>query len=217
MRSEWMCIWIESSGSYCEKITKKILHKKARDFCFISRGIWSFQGGFSTMVGVLDVIRIHSFAYYTILIYFCQPTFLKKIRWINSRLDFLGSRRNLPYWLPSKRVKLSTRSITHFCWCNWRKNANAAGRSPMGSCSCTTMPRFTGHLHPRRNWPTWASNVLITHPILRIWPRRTTTCSLDWRNNWKVAIFLPTRRSLLPRRPGWTDDILNSFWVACKS
>jgi len=25
----------------------------------------------------------------------------------------------------------------------------------------------------------WASSVLITHPILRIWPRRTTTCSLD--------------------------------------
>jgi len=34
-------------------------------------------------------------------------------------------------------------------------------------------------LQPRRNWPTWASNVLITHPILRIWPRRTTTCYLD--------------------------------------
>ena len=29
------------------------------------------------------------------------------------------------------------------------------------------------HLQPRRNGPTWASNVLITHPILRIWPRRT--------------------------------------------
>jgi len=56
---------------------------------------------------------------------------------------------------------------------------NAAGRSPRGSCSCTTMPRLTGHLQPRRNWPTWGSNVLITHPILRIWPRRTTTCSLD--------------------------------------
>ena len=25
----------------------------------------------------------------------------------------------------------------------------------------------------------WAANVLFTHPILRIWPRRTTTCSLD--------------------------------------
>jgi hypothetical protein len=33
---------------------------------------------------------------------------------------------------------------------------------------------------PRRNWPTrtWASNALITHPILRIWPRQTTTISL---------------------------------------
>ena len=32
---------------------------------------------------------------------------------------------------------------------------------------------------------------LITHPVLRIWPRRTTTSSLDWKNNWKVAIFRP--------------------------
>jgi hypothetical protein len=32
------------------------------------------------------------------------------------------------------------------------------------------------YLQPKRNR---ASNVLITHPILRIWPRRTTTCSLD--------------------------------------
>jgi hypothetical protein len=39
--------------------------------------------------------------------------------------------------------------------------------------------RRTGHLQPRRNWPTWASNALITQPILRIWPRRTTTYSLD--------------------------------------
>jgi len=50
------------------------------------------------------------------------------------------------------------------------------GKSPRGSCSCTTMLRLTGHLQPRRNWPTWASNVLIAHPIVRIWPRRTTTC-----------------------------------------
>jgi uncharacterized Zn-finger protein len=27
----------------------------------------------------------------------------------------------------------------------------------------------------------------------------------------KVAIFRPTRRSLLPRRPGWTDNLLNFF------
>ena len=87
------------------------------------------------------------------------------------------------------------------------------GSSPRGSCSCTTMPRLTGHLQPRRNWPTWDSNALITHPILWIWPRWTTNCSLDWKNNWKVAIFRPTRRSLLPRRPGWRDNRLNFFFL----
>jgi len=117
-----------------------------------------------------------------------------------------------------QRAELSTQSITHLYWCNrrifWRKSA--ARSSPRGSCSCTTMPRLPGLLQPGRNWPTLASNDSITHPILRIWPRRTTACSLDWKNNWKVAIFLPTQ-SLLPRRPGWTDNILNFFWVAYKS
>ena len=80
------------------------------------------------------------------------------------------------------------------------------------------MPLLTGHLQPRRNWPTLASTILITHPILRIWPHRTTTCSLEWKKNWKVAIFRLTRRLLLPRRPGWTDLlIMFFFWVACKS
>jgi len=37
----------------------------------------------------------------------------------------------------------------------------------------------------------------------------------DWKNNWKVAIFHPTRRPLLARRPGWTDNLLNCFWVSC--
>ena len=80
-----------------------------------------------------------------------------------------------------ERAKLSTRSITYLCWCNWRTfwRKNAAGISLRWSCSWTTMLRLTGHLQPRRNWPTWASSFLITHPILRIWPRRTTTCSLD--------------------------------------
>ena len=42
-----------------------------------------------------------------------------------------------------QRAKLSTRSITHVCWCKWRTfwRKNAAGKSPRGSCSCTIMPR----------------------------------------------------------------------------
>ena len=38
----------------------------------------------------------------------------------------------------------------------------------VGTCSCTTMLRLTGYLQTRGNWPTWVSNVLITHPTLRI-------------------------------------------------
>ena len=45
------------------------------------------------------------------------------------------------------------------------------------------------HLQPRTNWPTWASTVLITHPILRIWPRRTTTCSPDCKKQLKGRHF----------------------------
>jgi len=91
-----------------------------------------------------------------------------------------------------QRAKLSTRSITHLCWCNWRTfwRKKAAGRSPRVSCSCTTMHRLTGHLQPRRNWTVWASSVLITHPILRVWPRRTTTCSLDWKTIESSPFFV---------------------------
>jgi hypothetical protein len=34
------------------------------------------------------------------------------------------------------------------------------------------------------------------------------------KNNWKVAIFRPTRRSLLLWRAGWTDNVLIFFeWL----
>jgi len=77
--------------------------------------------------------------------------------------------------------------------------------------SCTIVPCFTGHLQPRRNWTTWASSVLITHPILWIFPRRTIICSLDGKKQLKIHHFCTTRRSLLPRRPGWTEYLLNFF------
>jgi hypothetical protein len=48
-----------------------------------------------------------------------------------------------------------------------------------GSCSFSTMLRLTGHLQPKRNWPNWASDVLITHPIFRVWCCWNTACSLD--------------------------------------
>ena len=71
-----------------------------------------------------------------------------------------------------QRAKLSTQSITHLCWCNWRAfwRKNAVKRSPRESCSCTTMPLVTGHFQSRRNWPTWTSTILITHLFSRSGP-----------------------------------------------
>jgi len=37
------------------------------------------------------------------------------------------------------------------------------------------------------------------------------------KNDWKSPFFHPTRKSLLPQRPGWTDNSQNLFWVAWKS
>ena len=83
-----------------------------------------------------------------------------------------------------------TRSVTHFCWCNWGTfwRRNAAGISQISSCSFKTMALLNGPLQPTRYWPTRVSNALITHSILWIWPLLTTACLLDWKNNWKFAI-----------------------------
>jgi len=64
---------------------------------------------------------------------------------------FLGIKTASSSLIIFQRAKQSTRSITYLCWCNWRAfwRKNAAVSSPSGSCSCTTMPRFTVHLQPR--------------------------------------------------------------------
>ena len=102
---------------------------------------------------------------------------------------------------------------SHLCWCNWRTfwRKNAVRRSQRRSCTCTTLHQLTRHLQPRRNWPTWASIVLITHPIPRIWPRWTTTCTLDWKNNWKVAFFLSDVEVIAAAETWLDEQLLNIF------
>jgi len=105
---------------------------------------------------------------------------------------------------------LSTRSIIHLCWSKWRTiwRRKLAGISPRVSCSCTTIARITGHLQPRGNWTTWVSNILITHPILRFWLRRTTTCSLDWKKQFKIRHFSSEAEMIAAAANCWTDKIL---------
>jgi len=109
-------------------------------------------------------------------------------------LDFFWIKAAFSSLIIFQRATLWSRSITHLCRCNWRTfwRKNAAGSSPSWPCSCTKMPPLTGHLQPWRNCPTWASSILIIHPILRIWPRRTTTSSLDRKKKQlNFAIFRP--------------------------
>ena len=133
---------------------------------------------------------------------------------------FFGIKTTSSSLIIFQRARLSTHSITYLSWSNWRTfwMKNAAGRSPRRSCSCKTVPRLTGHLQRRRNWPTWASNILITHPILRIWPRRATICFLDWkkkqfkgRHFWSEAEAIAAAETWLG---GQSSDF---FWMASKS
>jgi len=122
-----------------------------------------------------------------------------KIRWKSSRLDFLGSSLHPRYWLSSKEPNYQ-RGVLPISAGGIEGHFEEKRRGNFAKCphSCTTNPRLTGHVQSRRNCPSWASSVLISHPNLRIWPRRATTCPMDRKKNRTVAIFCSTRRSLLP-------------------
>ena len=127
--------------------------------------------------------------------------------------DFLGSRRHTPHWLSSKGSHYQAEYYSSLLvQLKDILKENAAGRSPRGSCSCTTTSRLTGHLQPRINWPTWASNVLITHPMLRIWPRPTTTCSLDWKKQFKGRHF-SSDAEVIAAAETWLDKQPSDFFI----
>jgi len=72
-------------------------------------------------------------------------------------------------------------------------------------------------LATQKKWPTWASNVLITHPILRIWPRWTTTCSLDGKKQLKVRHFSSDAK-VIAAAETWLDGQPSDFFeVTCES
>ena len=88
---------------------------------------------------------------------------------------------------------------------------------PSTSAGCTAIQNFVFLLHANvtqfyHTYETWSFH---NSPYCR-----GTDKSLarpHWKNNWKVAIFPPMRRSLLPRRTGWTDNLPNFFffeWLA---
>jgi hypothetical protein len=136
-----------------------------------------------------------------------------KIRWKSPRLEFFKSIRLIDY-LPKGQTINAVYYSSLVVQLKDILKENAAGSSQKSSCACMTMPRLTGHLQPKRNWPTWASSVLITHPILRIWPRRTTTYSLDWKKQLKVCHF-SSDAEVVAVAETWSDGQLsNSFFLS---
>ena len=136
-----------------------------------------------------------------------------------------------------QRAKLSTRSITHLCWCNlrtfWRKNP--PGRSPRGSCSCTKILRLTRHCNPEEtgvlglpvSWSPTGSGPVGLPPLpwtekkIERWPffvrRRSNCCRGDlvgrttfWIFFWVVyKSYCNGLRSVL----SFVGSMLNKSWV----
>jgi len=104
-----------------------------------------------------------------------------------------------------QRAELSTRSITHL----WTPRGGHQGSlvlprqcpgSP-GTCNPdeTGLPGFP---------VSWSPTLFSGSGPVRLPPVPWTE-----KNNWKVSIFRPTRRSLQLRRPAWTDNVLNFLFV----
>jgi hypothetical protein len=124
-----------------------------------------------------------------------------------------------PNWLTSKGPNYQCRELLMSAGAiegHFKGKTPCVGRSPRGYCSCTTMPRLTRHLQPRWNWPTWASNVFITHPILQILPLQTTTSFPGLRKQFKVRHLSKTK--VIAAAETWLDGQYSEFFFEwCKS
>jgi len=70
-------------------------------------------------------------------------------------------------------------------------------------------------LATRRYWPTWASNVLITHFILQIWPRRNTTCFLEKKKKIERPPFFVRRGGHFAAAETWLNGQPSEFLLSC--
>ena len=138
-----------------------------------------------------------------------------KIRWKISSLDFLGSRRHSSHLLSSKRrnyqrgvLNIFVGAIEGYFEGKAPREVHQGGLVLARQCPgspCTCNPEETGLPGLPTSWS----------PILRIWPRRTTTCFLDWKTIESLSFFV--RRGGHCCRETWLDGQFSDFfWVVCK-
>ena len=92
-------------------------------------------------------------------------------------------------------------------------------RSPRGVLFLHDNSPVHRQLQPTRNWPTCASSVLITHPILWIWPCRTTTCSPDRKKKQLKGRHFSSDAEVIAAAETWLNGQPSDFfsWVSCRS
>jgi len=134
----------------------------------------------------------------------------KHIRWNCSSLDFLGPRRHPPHWLSSKRPNYKRRV---FLVSVGAIEEHFEGKTP-GKLTKGVL-FFHDNAPAHRENATQKKLAYLGFHCVDPAPYSPDMASSDLprlkKNRWKVNIFRPTRRSLLPRRRGWTNNVLNVF------
>jgi len=135
---------------------------------------------------------------------------IAKIRWKSSRLIFLGSRRRSPHWLPSKGTNYQRGVLLIYAGAI---EGHSEGKTPRESHQvCLVLAQCPGSPGTCNPEETGLPGLEVSSsPILFSGPGLVGLPPVPWTEkiNWKFAIFRATRRSLLPRRRGWTDNLLN--------
>ena len=133
-----------------------------------------------------------------------------KIHWKSSRLDFFLIKTTSSSLIIFQRAKLSTRSITHLCWCILKEKRR--GKVTKGALFLHDNAPAHRALATQKKL-AYLGFQCLDHP-----PYSPNLAPSDYhlfpelKKQLKVAIFRPKQRSLLPRGPGWMDNILIIFF-----
>ena len=108
-----------------------------------------------------------------------------------------------------QRTKISMRSITHLCLCNWRTFEGKTPREDHQGCLVLARQCPAHRTLATQKKLAYLGFQCLNHP-----PYSPELAPSEYyllpglKNNWKFAILRPTRRSLLARRPVWIDKFL---------
>jgi len=135
-----------------------------------------------------------------------------KICWKSSRLDFFWDQDGILLidYLPKGQTINAEYSLSLLAQLKDILNENRRGKFTKGVLFLHNAPAHRA-LATQKKLACLVFQRLITTLFSGSGPFGLPPVPWTEKNNWSVAIFRPTRRSFLPRRPGWTDKFLKIF------